>query len=245
MIEVLMTATRRPEIIERTLKSFRQNMFVNMPVSVIVNIDPVGPGSNESVINTIKRWCDLKAVITPAQAHFGRAFKRVWSLAENRFCLWLEDDWELKRHISLADMMDTLSLNPGLATLRLPWVRTERTYMKNWRYKFPYTMMKGRAIFKCPEENKREVGFCGHPSLLNGQFVKQCALLINPELNPEKQFHMKGGPLMDAVDLWDYGVYAEPNQPAAVEDIGRKWMVQNNLRKAGNKAWFQSWEAEA
>lgn len=245
MIEILMTATRRPEIVERTLESFVKNFFGRSLVpEIIINIDPVGPGTTEDVISVVKRYCDIKALITPRTANFSRAFKRVWSLCESLYCLWLEDDWELKLQIDINDMLNILVNNPYLATLRLPWVRTERTYMKNWKYKFPLTIVEGGRIFKCPDELKREIGFCGHPSLINGSFIRQCAPFIDPGLNPEKQFHVKSSVLMDIVDNWSYGVYAKPNQPAAVEDIGRRWMVEQGLKKKGNKAWFQEWEEE-
>jgi hypothetical protein len=49
---------------------------------------------------------------------------------------------------------------------------------------------------------------------------------------------------MDEVLRWRYGVYAKPNQPNVIADLGRKWMVEHRLRKKGNKAWFLEWEKE-
>jgi hypothetical protein len=49
---------------------------------------------------------------------------------------------------------------------------------------------------------------------------------------------------MEEVARWRYGVYAKPNDPPAILDIGRKWMVENKLRKRGNKAWFTQWEED-
>lgn len=242
MIEILMTATRRPEIIEKTLSSFKKNMFDYIPAKVIINIDPIGPGTTDEIIDIVKHYFELSFVSMPPEANFSKAFKQVWSMAQSRFCLWLEDDWELKIPVSLPDMIDLISSTPYLASLRLPWVKTEERYMKNWKYKFPYFRMNNLSgLFMCPEDIKREVGFCGHPSLLNGIFVNRCAKLIDVNLNPEKQFHHGNQRLIDEAMRWKYAVYAKPNQQAAVEDIGRKWMIENGFKKKGNKAFFQEW----
>jgi hypothetical protein len=47
---------------------------------------------------------------------------------------------------------------------------------------------------------------------------------------------------MKEIDKWRYGVFAEQNQPPVIRDIGRKWMIENGYRKAGNKAFFTQWE---
>ena len=244
MIEILMTATRRPEIVNRTLMSFKKNLFSHIPAKVIINIDPVGPGTDNEVIEVVKQYFELKFVCLSNVSNFSQAFKRVWQAAESRFCFWLEDDWELIRPVSLPEMIDLLDSNAYLASLRLPWVKTEENYMKNWKYKFPYVEMGLSGAFMCPQELKREVGFCGHPSLLNGLFVRRCANLIDINLNPEKQFHHGNDKLIQEVDDWNYGVFARPNDEKAVEDIGRSWMVENGFKKKGNKAWFQEWEKE-
>ncbi len=69
-------------------------------------------------------------------------------------------------------------------------------------------------------------------------------LYIDTNLNPEKQFHHGPKEIMDEVLRWRYGVYAKPNQPNVIADLGRKWMVEHRLRKKGNKAWFLEWEKE-
>ena len=51
--------------------------------------------------------------------------------------------------------------------------------------------------------------------------------------------------LIKEVLKWRYGVYGGRAQPASVRDIGRDWMVENGLRKAGSKAWFTTWEEGA
>ena len=245
MIEILMTATRRPEIIERTLSSFKKNLFNYVPAKVIINIDPVGPGTDDEVIAVVRKHFEIKNILLASFPNFPYAFRRVWLMTESRFCFWLEDDWELTREVSLPEMIDLIDSTSYLASLRLPWVRTEKDYMKNWRYKFPYVQLNNiSGAFMCPEELKQEVGFCGHPSMLSGLFVKRCAKLLDVNLNPEKQFHHGNKELLEEVMKWKFGVFGKPNQPAVVQDIGRQWMVKNGYKKKGNKAFFQEWEKE-
>lgn len=237
-----MTATRRPEVIEKTLRSFKTNLFRNVPAEIIVNVDPVGPEKAENVLRAIEKYFSVKASNLPETAHFGKAFQWVWTQAESNFCFWLEDDWELKRPLSFPDMIEIMSEIPDLASLRLNWKPTGRDTMKNWKFHFPWTQTTKSGFFECPEEIRQAVGFCGHPSLLRGEFVQRCAPLIDNALNPEKQFHAGNGKLVRESLRWRYGVYGGRNQPPSVQDIGREWMVEQGYRKRGNKAYFVQWE---
>jgi hypothetical protein len=112
--------------------------------------------------------------------------------------------------------------------------------MKNWNLYFPYN----GVYFECPDILKMSVGFCGHPSIIKKAFIETTAPYINTKLNPEKQFHHGPKEIMAVVAKWRYGVYAKPNEPNAIADLGRKWMVENKLTKKGSKAWFLEWEKE-
>ena len=118
------------------------------------------------------------------------------------------------------------------------WQKFIEYGMKNWKYFYPFN----GEFFECPKHLRREVGFCGHPSLIRGEFVQNIAPYLDQEKNPEKQFHHGRPELMQEIDCWRYGVFAEPNQPPAIRDIGRKWMIQNKFKKAGSKAFFTQWE---
>ena len=245
MIEILMTATKRPEIIERTLRSFKAKLFRNIPARLIVNIDPVGPGTTKDVLDVMGEYFRVKSVNLPEVPHFGRAFKWVWSQAEADLCFWLEDDWELIRPLSLLDMMEVMFETPDLASLRLNWKPTKQWAMKNWKFYFLWVQVNKSGFFECPRKDRQEVGFCGHPSLLRGAFVRKCAQWIDANLNPEKQFHNGNERLIREVLKWRYGVYGGQNQPPSVRDIGREWIVSHGYRKKANKAWFTQWEEVA
>lgn len=238
MIEIMMTATKRPQVIERTLKTFKANLFRNISTEIIVNIDPVGPGKTKDTLDVVEEYFRIKSVNLPGVPHFGRAFKWVWSQAEAEMCFWLEDDWELILPVDLLRMVRLMKENCDLAILRLPWKAVGTGYSKNWKWFFPWN----GKFFECPEDVRREVGFCGHPSLIRGEYVRNIVPFLEPEKNPEKQFHHGHPELLKEIERWRYGVFGRPGQGPAIRDIGREWMVENGYRKAGTKAFFTQWE---
>ena len=248
MIVITTTATLRPDILERTLSSFRQYMFTDdilrrIRVEMVINIDPAGPGDVREVMDVPGRYFSVIATRNPVQAGFPAAFRWAWSkAAESLSALYvfhLEDDWILSRPIDVLDMIRVLESNPDLAVLRLPAFHAGTETMKNWNLHFPWN----GSFYECPEDLKITAGFCGHPSLIRMEFVKNSAHLLEGDRNPEKQFHRGGPPeLLREVLRWRYGVYASPGSLPAIRDIGREWMVKNNLSKAGSKAFFTHWE---
>lgn len=238
MIDIVMTATRRAGILERTLKSFKENLLENYPARLIINIDPVGPDTDKDVADVAYCFFNQLLVFCPDTASFPKAFKLVWSQVKTDYVLNLEDDWELLEPINLMDMIRIMNDFSELAVLRLPFKRQDHGYMKNWKYLFPWN---GR-FFNCPAEHKREVGFCGHPSLIRGDFVRAVSSFLDDTKNPEKQFHHGHPEIMVEIDKWNFGVYGKPNGPALIRDIGRDWMIEAGFQKAGNKAIFTQWE---
>lgn len=240
MIDITMTATRRPELIRKTLSTFSSKFFFRTnDYRLILNVDPVGKDIQSfEIIDLCREYFPYTTCRCPNEPSFSKAFKWVWSRVDADFVFHLEDDWELLRPVDLVKMLDIMADNPDLALLRLPWKPTDTESAKNWKYFFPWN----GEFFECPEEHKREVGFCGHPSLIRGEFVRNTVKYIDENRNPEKQFHHGTVEIMKEIDKWRYGVFAEQNQPPAIRDIGRRWMIKNDHRKAGSKAFFTQWE---
>lgn len=249
MIVITTTATCRPEILERTFSSFRRNLFTDdvlkdIPVKLMINIDRTGPGSIPDVINVCAKYFkDIKIAI-PATPSFPRAFCWLWNEAagepDAEFVFHLEDDWELMRPVDLTRMISILRVSPLVQSLRLPAFHAYPGYMKNWGNFFMWT-----GNYYEPPEGEEWLGFCGHPSLIKAEFVRRCAPLIDPGMNPEKQFH-RGNPALNAeFHKWKYVVYGEPADPLPlIMDIGRDWMVENGYSKKGSKAFFTEWERQ-
>jgi len=239
MIDITITATQRADVLERTLASFKANLFRDAGVRIIINIDPVGPDVKfKKTLCIAQKYFPVQYIRTPDMPSFPKAFIWTWRQTNSEFVFHLEDDWELMRPVDLDAMIRIMKNNPDLAVLRLPFKPSSSDSMKNWKYFFPFN----GEFFECPADLKRTVGFCGHPSLIRGEFVQNTARYLNENRNPEKQFHRGHLQIMEEIDRHRFGVFAEPNQGPAIRDIGRKWMIKNNYKKAGSKAFFTQWE---
>lgn len=244
MIDILITATLRPEILERTLSSFYQNLFADYAsdTHILINVDPVGEKiSQGEVIDVCRQFCDRVTARTPDKPGFPIAFSWLWNSVTDDadWVFHLEDDWELLHPVDLNAMIDIMRRHNTMAALRLPWKRSDISTLKNWRVFFPYNE---EGFFECPEKDRISTGFCGHPSLLNSQFVRRVAPLIWTTHNPEKQFHYWNHILHREVAKWRFAVYSKPQSPPAIKDIGMTWCRDNGFKKNGIKAFFQHWE---
>lgn len=173
------------------------------------------------------------------QCSLASAFHRLWtvaSISNSDYVFYLEDDWLLKKEVDLIDMLKIMDHNPNLAILRLNFKPSNPTYTKQWRHIFSWN----GEYYKCPNEDKKHIGFCGHPSLINPKFIKDTVKLINNSSCPERQ--MKGlygeTPMKRIIEKWDYGVYGKgiDDQPY-IEDIGRQWRSEHNIIKLADTTW--------
>jgi len=241
MIDVTITACRRRELLFKTLNSFLENLLWNHDFRIIINVDPVGVNEDSYKSIELCYWFAEPVIARcPAEPNFSDAFKWCWDQVENNWILQLEDDWELLQRVDLRHMMGILESYQDLALLRLPQFKCGKDGMKNWDRWFPWN----GTYYECPEEIKQAVGFCGHPSLIKGSFVKACRQHLLTDRNPEKQFHGGNEALVNEVMHWKYGVYGHPGEPNYIRDMGREWAVKNGWKKKGNKAHFMIWEKE-
>jgi hypothetical protein len=236
-IDVTITACLRPEILETTLRSFFDGMFRAHECRLIINVDPVGLDvPQKSVVDVCRSYSPVVVSRTPSEPSFPVAFKWVWMQVEAPYVFHLEDDWELLSPVSLSKMVELMESEPDLAVLRLPRWRTESLTSKNWGHFYPWN---GR-FFECPEGRKAELGFCGHPSLIRGDFVKKTTPYLDEGKNPEKQFHYNYK-IVEVVKKYRYGVYATQNSPPIIREIGEQWKIANGWIKQGNRAHFVKW----
>ncbi len=252
-IDITTTATLRPEILKRTLSSFRNNLFIpwiELDYQLVINVDPVGakesyPDENKDRLYKIAKICkiyfdDRVVFNSPPKAHFARAFKWTWdhTRPDADFIFHLEDDWELLRPVDIFRMISIFTKYKYLNILRLNAFPSKELTTKNWNLMFDWN----GDFFEVSPSLKGTIGFCGHPSLIDGHFVRMARLWLDGEKNPEKQ--MKGHhPILGAIlKKGDIGIFSQPNSPPLIGDIGRDWMVKNKLRKRGNKAFFTEWE---
>lgn len=247
-IDITITATSRPDILRRTLKSFRDLMIgphMDAINNVFINIDPVGTHTQRETANVCGEFFPVRklTIHMPPAPSFPKAFIWTWAqtLNTNSACVFhLEDDWELLRSIDLQQLFILLYLYPDLALLRLSAFPSGTHIMKCWDKMISWN----GTFFEVPPNLRGLLGYCGHPSLIRKEFVKTVLPHLDDSRNPEKQ--IKGGNTVFGKYILEhrFGVYQPPDTMATVRDIGRMWMVENGFRKSGPKAWFTQWETK-
>lgn len=241
-----MTATLRPELIQKTFYSFNKYLFGKHIEKgrLIINIDMVGTDDLDferiKVFNIIKKlpFKQKTVKITP-QPNFANAFFWCMSQVKNKYVFHLEEDWELLCPIDLERMVEIMDNYSPIAHLRLSQFKSNERHLKAWQN---HAYWNG-YFFEYDDKVKQIDGWAGHPSLNRTDFMKKVCDIVNPNSNPEKQ--IKGSCSKEMFDLIQdhrFGIYHYQNSDPAIKDLGRQWMIDNGYRKAGNKAWFVQWE---
>lgn len=242
MIDVTMTATWRPELVFRTLDSFQRELFksrMKSDMRLIINIDPIGDKQDrcDEIMYLAKDYFKDVYAFCPEQAHFGQAVVRIWEKTESELVFHLEEDWEMMYKADFDQMQDCFRFDKNLVHLRLSVFRSTQN-VKNWKYFYEWN---GR-YFQCPDEYRGTVGWCGHPSLNRGDFIRFCAKNMDPSLNPEKQIKGRHPVIGPEIEKRNFGSFIMPHSPANIRDIGREWRVKHGFHKIGNQEWFTNWE---
>src|SRR5438105_4658591 len=120
-IDVVMTATLRPEVIDLTLFSFSKNFFAQLDdLRLIINIDPIGESQCQSkdIVEICRRYFGNVIYRSPDQPSFSRAVKWCWEQVEAGLFLHLEDDWLLTKFVPLERVLSRFEQDKDLASLR-------------------------------------------------------------------------------------------------------------------------------
>ena len=123
LIDITMTATVRPEILERTLSSFWQYMFsqYNYDYRLIINIDRIGDNSysQKDALDVAESYFSDIVYNCPDTNSFPRAVKWVWSNSTSDYVFHLEDMWLLLTSINLNHLIHILDNYPKIASVNL------------------------------------------------------------------------------------------------------------------------------
>jgi hypothetical protein len=242
LMDIGMTSCVRPGVVQETLRSFRENLLGHRPVRLVINVDPVGEELDPLiVVKTAQLYCNKISYRLAPTPNFPLAFHWVWSHISSKYVLHLEDDWELLRPMDLEAMLLKMEQIPDLAIMRFSMFPTGTDTMKNWNKFFTWS---GDGFFECPEEIRHRVGFCGHPSIIRREWIEAVRPLMDVERNPEKQIQLcpNGSRMQWELSKWRYGVWAQPNKPPAIKDLGRGWIATSGWRKQGPTGTFTRWE---
>ena len=237
-IDLVIVSGRRPDLLERTLESFQQNLLSHASVAnCYANIDPFA--GDDSDLDACKMAITSRfprAVISaPSVCGFGTAVKSLWSQVTSDYFLHLEDDWLLLETLNPDDVISHLTgmtASARLVSKELGWDGSAEFRERTVREK------SKRGVVE-----RRVSSFTLGPAFFTRDFAKGAAALMRPELDPEKQFlkHFNAA----------LGLYSEPyrcriiggcRQPELVQDIGRVWRETHRITKhtgGGKSTWVR------
>lgn len=242
------TATLRPELLEITFNSFKDNLFkenINK-AHLILNIDYAGIKNKDEIEDKVQHIFkiidsidfgsyEIRYGIKP---HFPTAF--MWTMSKLKYPLFfnLEEDWELLYEVDFPKMVSLFQDYKNLAHLRLSYFNSEKDTLKNWNKFLDWN----GDFFKVPDDLRGTIGFAGHPSLNSSNFMKRCLPYMSVSSNPEKQIKGHHMVISRLINQHKFGSFQKQNKTKSINDIGRKWMIENGFRKKGSKAFFVEWE---
>ncbi len=243
-MDITMTAVRRPDVIEKTLKSFTENLFV-IPEDhrLIVNIDPVGDEeTNESTINIIKKYFPKYIVFSPDKPSFPKAVISVWNEVESKYFFHLEDDWILEKPLFLSELIKPLDTHNNIASVRLykekiPNNRQPTMFGCKYNYHDNYNYFN-----PIPGSNNWKNQFGLNPVLIRKQFIDESLPLMEDNKNPEKQFRENNPKMRNILNKWTFSVYGYPGMKRTVwGKNGLHWRLNSKFKKPRDGSSFTTW----
>jgi hypothetical protein len=228
--DVTMVATRRPELVELTLRSFHQNLLAGLDAPrLILNIDPVwGSEEDDREIEAIcRRYFSVVEMRRPSSPGFGAAVKWAWARTATDWFLHLEDDWLLARRIDPEHLAAQMA-DPELGQIKLS-------------NKSRYRRIRARVRFW---RRKRPEMIATSPAFVRASFGRAAVSHMDPDLDPEKQFYQGFNPEGAAVlARFRQRLYGDLSTPCLLHDTGRIWREVQGIRKVvigGKSVWEQA-----
>jgi len=222
-VDVTCTATLRPELLSRTMRSFEDMVYTDGCTlqNFIINIDRTPVVAEElsiikQVINVLPHELFQNVIISiPKKPSFAQAVKNVWSLTTSQFVFHLEDDWEMIKRIDLAAACRMI-YHDGYDYIRFPKLNADR--------------------LGCLDKIALQ------PSLLLGDVVRILSSYMSSRKDPEKQLRVQNSnsdilnKQIGMIKIADY------SNDYYCRDIGREWRDERGLKKwnknnAGEITW--------
>lgn len=224
-IDISLVSSRRPHLLDLMLRSFRMNLLRKVNVRrLVVNIDPIwGNEFDAGAVKTVCRlYFDEVEIREPESPSFGAAVKWLWSRMETEWFLHLEDDWCLMWPIDVERLKREMAeQSVGMISLY--------NHGKAWR----------KGVW--PDR------FTTSPSFVRNSFGRTASGLMNPALDPEKQFYNQMNPaLAEAVSSYRHRFHGSRFAPVCIVDMGREWREARQIEKtlvAGESVWSRESQA--
>ena len=211
-IAVTTTATRRPEVLAQTYKSFQEGTQLDFKrMRLFINVDPAPPrGSTEKTLEVARSFFGEVITNTPQVANFAAAVKWLWSTVDSPYVFHLEDDWIMTRPVKMLALLDKLQKNAHVLQVR----------------------------FRGPPSGDvlRRISLA--PGLMRGEVCRLVGAGLVTNRNPEvqlgalEQFGVRRVAKTVALIV--------PDRPRVIQDIGRAWAKKHGISRP-KKSWFTAW----
>ena len=110
MLDVLTTGLCRPDLYELSCRSFFSGRIKGLPpIHIILNVDPLGPGDPEVMLEVAHKFADKVTSNVASTANFSQAINWCTKQIQSDYVLHLEDDWLLLRSFSFDELLESLS----------------------------------------------------------------------------------------------------------------------------------------
>ncbi|MDB4623904.1 hypothetical protein OAE47_00710 [Akkermansiaceae bacterium] len=239
-IDISLVSGRRPELLEKTLASFQEHLFKFFEIETFrVNLDPFGGNTDdhERSRGILLKFFPEAKINEPEEAGFGKAVRHLWSTLRAPFAFHLEDDWIAHEDIKPEHVFP---LFEG---------RTRQLTLLN-----EHKRRKGNALFDCKRTRSilsplktydlRKPLFTTSPSFIDSSFARICAELMNPALDPEKQFYNGFNEELESfANFYRNRFLIGQTEPNVISDIGRDWRDSRHIEKStinGVSSWKNS-----
>ncbi len=250
-IDIAMTATLRPTIIEQTFISIVRNICEPNPeyeFNLVINVDPAGEKvSQSSIVDIAKKYFANVISNVPEKPSFPMAVKWVWSNTSTKYVLHSEDDFEIMKEIDMDHIVRILQKHPKIGSLRL---------CRGIGIDSPAPDMNGKIIRRMGQKwhynddgfylaSMVQGGVSLNAAFMRGNFQRKAATFLEKDIDPEAQIAFslliqrvyrkhpeKKRALYKFLSEWNFAIYA---LPLAVRDIGRTWRRQHGFHKPRTK----------
>ena len=197
-LEFTTTACARPEIHEKTYRSFVKNLTgIEWGRSTLyINIDPLPEGANrDDCVSVAREYFGKVVPRLPDKPNYSLAYKWLWCQPKKEFFFNLEDDWKKKKKIDIHLLIASLKASRYVVAAPLR------------AYKYHYKT--------CPTS----------PSLYRRDFFIGVSKYLRGDKNPETQLHnyIDGMYKQTGVAKRSRMVAVWPRERVVVKDIGRQW----------------------
>ena len=227
-IDICLVSGRRPHLLKATLTSFQKHLFQFFDISDFrVNLDPFGgdDADHARCREIILEFFPSAKINEPKEPGFAKAVRSLWANLQAPFALHLEDDWIAHEDIK---PMHVFPLFEG---------RTRQVTFLN-----EHKRRKGNTLFDCKRTRSllspfktydlRKPLFTTSPGFIDSSFARICAELIDPALDPEKQFYNGFNTELEHFSsIYRNRFLIGQAQPNVISDIGRDWRDARKLEK--------------